>query len=907
MTKCAVPHCPNRNEVDTKERGITFHRLPHNREDILMQWIVNLNRKNWSPSKRTLLCSDHFAPDCFIRKRHRSFLKRDAVPTIFKAKENSKKNSGNGKAVNLKRKRSHSDEIHVKATRHVDNFLKQFPKSEDAKGKNDNTSNSNLEQRNYVFDFKDGDNKYESVDIPGKSLGKAGENHLSNVAKQSSNAICYESEDKGNSYQPYKNKYTGSCSSGHSGLNSGNLDSLLRSLFEKRLLCNYSLEILQAFGEYPRKLVKLRDVSTDFHIHHSDLEDELMQFSTVLYFSSPAAYNIVGDIFQLPSLLELRNHIKINGYRPGFTQKALSILRSKVSKSNDGQFCCIMFDFISIDEVLNSDTINGEHSGFVNIGGGKKSAYRADEIPIAQKVLMFIAVGLNKDWKLPFGYFLCKDLSGEILKNITEEAIYVLEECGLQVRALACSGSKCNIKMGELYGCKIHPKKTTGKRMHGKNFVGITTHFSHPFDRTRKIYLVFSIRHSLKLLMNLLEDKGTLLSSVYGVVDWKFIKNLYMGSAHNCLSNQRFQQNTEFARFCHLQQTISLCQPYFSSSLTGALEIAGALELYGFDDVESTTNFASDVQRASELLNSRNPVTTEDKQSICTVTFDEQEESMLDIADRLINLETIVGRRITEEGRWTSVTLIAFTLVSVSQLASDLLQKNTVRYFSTYRIDLDHWEMVVSSLQKFGRWNKKPSALAFYNGYEKLFELFSEETFQNFDFEGEDFTVGQGDKYISRSPILKSNTCEFLALYFTHSQYHTDLDIYVINKARIIVQKISERLSCPECMAALLSEEYVFNVDSIFKKRVIKPSRYVVKLIKTAETFLKTKFIFNKTVPEGTVAYIFREYCDLSNNLYLPETSNKHFTEEPYHIICLTRVIIKTLITFKVWKRIMFL
>ena len=83
-----------------KKLNITYHSFPLKNEELLCNWLKNIARKNFKPSKYSKLCSLHFKPDDFIevshdsnqrRKRKRDSehlcykrLKPGAVPSIFK-------------------------------------------------------------------------------------------------------------------------------------------------------------------------------------------------------------------------------------------------------------------------------------------------------------------------------------------------------------------------------------------------------------------------------------------------------------------------------------------------------------------------------------------------------------------------------------------------------------------------------------------------------------------------------------------------------------------------------------------------------------------------------------------------------------------------------------------------------
>ncbi|XP_031726724.1 THAP domain-containing protein 5-like isoform X2 [Anarrhichthys ocellatus] len=78
---CSAYGCSRRH---SKGSDVNFFRFPLGDNARLKQWLLNVRRRNWIPSKSSRLCSTHFKDDqFFIDKEGKRRLKDTAVPTIF--------------------------------------------------------------------------------------------------------------------------------------------------------------------------------------------------------------------------------------------------------------------------------------------------------------------------------------------------------------------------------------------------------------------------------------------------------------------------------------------------------------------------------------------------------------------------------------------------------------------------------------------------------------------------------------------------------------------------------------------------------------------------------------------------------------------------------------------------------
>ncbi|XP_047402237.1 peroxynitrite isomerase THAP4 isoform X1 [Sciurus carolinensis] len=95
---CAAVNCSNRQGKGEK-RAVSFHRFPLKDSKRLIQWLKAVQRENWTPTKYSFLCSEHFTKDSFSRRledQHR-LLKPTAVPSIFHLPEKKRGSASHGR------------------------------------------------------------------------------------------------------------------------------------------------------------------------------------------------------------------------------------------------------------------------------------------------------------------------------------------------------------------------------------------------------------------------------------------------------------------------------------------------------------------------------------------------------------------------------------------------------------------------------------------------------------------------------------------------------------------------------------------------------------------------------------------------------------------------------------------
>ncbi|XP_049432313.1 THAP domain-containing protein 5-like [Epinephelus fuscoguttatus] len=85
---CSVPNCKNDSGNGSDRKS--FYKFPLQDPVRLQQWLRNMGRENWTPSRHQYICHEHFAPSCFKVRWGIRYLESDAVPTVFQEAEKRK-------------------------------------------------------------------------------------------------------------------------------------------------------------------------------------------------------------------------------------------------------------------------------------------------------------------------------------------------------------------------------------------------------------------------------------------------------------------------------------------------------------------------------------------------------------------------------------------------------------------------------------------------------------------------------------------------------------------------------------------------------------------------------------------------------------------------------------------------
>uniref|UniRef100_A0A2D4JCR7 THAP-type domain-containing protein n=1 Tax=Micrurus lemniscatus lemniscatus TaxID=129467 RepID=A0A2D4JCR7_MICLE len=102
VKSCCAINCNNKFSLGN---NISFHRFPLGKKDVLKKWVCNIRRKNFTPTRHHVLCSEHFCEADYLENvaSGRRYLKPEAIPTVFNIPERQRKGAKRRRPV-LRRK-----------------------------------------------------------------------------------------------------------------------------------------------------------------------------------------------------------------------------------------------------------------------------------------------------------------------------------------------------------------------------------------------------------------------------------------------------------------------------------------------------------------------------------------------------------------------------------------------------------------------------------------------------------------------------------------------------------------------------------------------------------------------------------------------------------------------------------
>ncbi|KAM7294815.1 hypothetical protein ISCGN_024320 [Ixodes scapularis] len=465
------------------------------------------------------------------------------------------------------------------------------------------------------------------------------------------------------------------------------LNTLLREL--RTRLPKPAVDILDnAFTNTMRNLVLKR-------VRHNKnaCTEDVRKFALTLHFYSAKAYSFLRKHVKLPHPSTLRKWAAVVDARPGFTQQSFEKVAQEAQKGP--LFVSLMVDEMGIKRQTDWD--GKEVVGYCDLGHG---IIRNDCVTFAKHALVFLAVAVNRNWKIPLGYALIDGLDGNARANLVREYIIKLKDAGAKCISVTCDGTNCNITMLTALGVRFaQPMKSW---------------FTHPSDPTSRVHAVLDACHMLKLMRNLLAEKGCIRDGAGKVVAWRYLAALDNLQQQEGLhaANKLRKQHIDFER---QKMKVSLAAQTLSRSVSCALLFCKEKGIQGFEGAEATAKFAAAVDDIFDLTNSCHPL---GRGSKCPIRASNQVTILerIEQASRYLRaLKDVTGKPLSQGARKTPVLGFLLVLDSIKGLAEDLVWSPSppLRCLLTRKLSQDHLELFFATVRNRTGNNNNPTALEF--------------------------------------------------------------------------------------------------------------------------------------------------------------------------------------------------
>src|SRR5688572_2750174 len=509
------------------------------------------------------------------------------------------------------------------------------------------------------------------------------------------------------------------------------------------------------------------------------------------------------------------------------------------SSSQTPLLCSLIFDEMSIRKHVQW---NGkENIGFVDLGTGIDD----DSMPVATEVLMFIVVPLNAAWKLPVAYFLIDGLAADVKSNLVLEAINRLHAVNVRIVALVCDGPTTNFAVGSKLGASF-------------TVDNMKSYFIHPANHFWKVHIIFDAAHMLKLMRNILAEKGILTDQNNKQIRWQHIKDLYALQDREGLkaANKLKRSHIEWYQ---QKMKVSLAAQCMSRSVANALEFLGQdLGLPQFADVAPTVAFIRVIDRLFDILNSKNRFEKEFKSVLRCENEQFWRPFLMQTTVYLSNLK-LFGLPLHQTMRKTAVIGFLATINSVIALFDEFVSGKVLAYLATYRFSQDHIELLFNVVRSRGRWNNNPTAEQFRTAYRQLLMKHDIKPKNTGNVVSQEETVllpavGLVEKHeasVTTAEILKrfslgpsdSSTDHEYALTPDRihvSEFSANIVTYM---AGYVSRKLCKTITCVGCKLSLISSSKVVENCKLIQRKdaggLLYPSQSVVNVCTITERCIR--------------------------------------------------------------------
>ncbi|KAM4565008.1 THAP domain-containing protein 6-like [Fundulus diaphanus] len=312
---CSAYGCGNKRTIQTRSRGITFHKFPKD-TTLIKKWELAVRRDGFVATNRSMLCSEHFKDEDFDRTGQIVRLRLNVIPSIFNFPTSLQKQEVKRNTLTAK-----------KAEESLALDLTQLSKKDEPQ----KISMTQSTDHNYALPIS-----------PTALKAKLSEAwaRMESLEREKRNAKIRELRAK------------------------KNMGSVLRDLREKNLINENLQDKLECYSDVPIEL---------FSKKSHEYTKAQREFALTLHLHGPKAYSYLKESlhFHLPHPHTLQRWLTSIDAKPGLNKMMLDMLgrRCTVDHAQYG-WVTLTLDAMAIKKHIQYNPQTQTMSGFVDMGDG---------------------------------------------------------------------------------------------------------------------------------------------------------------------------------------------------------------------------------------------------------------------------------------------------------------------------------------------------------------------------------------------------------------------------------------------------------------------------------------------------------------------------------------------------------
>lgn len=608
------------------------------------------------------------------------------------------------------------------------------------------------------------------------------------------------------------------------------LPEILDTIHKRNLVSDQVNEIIKHCTDGHHHKINKYLVSFNSKESPKEYQPETQTFSVTLNILAPKAYKFICEHFTncLPRPTNIHAWYKSFDCKPGFTNEAFTAISMAVKEAETRNQ--IIFINLSFDEM----PIRNDDSSYVDFGGGTNFC----NIP-ATHVFVFMAVCINRSWKIPLGYFAINYMDATQKSNLIKLCIKNLLETGVEIVGLTVDGSFTNLTSIKNLGCDLWDQQKSD--------------YAFCLNSDTRFVITPDPVHMLKLVHDAFRDIRVFFDWKYNKIEWNYLKLLLeLEQVEQMYLGNKLRK--VFHNYSYSNMIVNLDVQCLSKSVADALDFCREdLQLPQFGNSKATATFIRHLNDISDILNSRKVNATGYQKPMCCENIDNLNEFIEIMVGYISGLKSEDGQELIHLHKHKTGFIGTIAgLKNIKLFYYRFISNAPLKYIPLYKCTQTHLRLFLSKIRN--AYAHKPTIAEFRSAYTKLISRIK------LPVNGIDFCVFLEDmgilKDASIDPIKEINTSverfimirsvntddletEQILNEYSHLFNVTDslYKSYVIKFiAAFVVFKLNTDLKCAICIESLLGEVTATTLISYESKGfLIYPSESVILICEIAD------------------------------------------------------------------------